>query len=274
MKEEVLTGCAILPSRLERIEDNKMDKSIKRKRIISIIIVAVLLATSVIVFLLVGKPLIQFVSDSDRLRAWVDENWLGSRLAYIGMVVFQIVVAIIPGEPFEIAAGYAFGAVEGTVICVLGSTIGGTLVFLLVKKFGVKLVEVFIPMEKIRSLKFLQDHKKRDIMVFLLFFIPGTPKDALSYFAGLTDMDVKTWLVITMIAKLPSIITSTVGGNAIGTRQYLFAIVVFGITILISGVGLGFYNHYTKKKQAEMAITEVEQEINKDKQKDERKEEE
>ena len=67
MKEEVLTGCAILPSRLERIEDNKMDKSIKRKRIISIIIVAVLLAASVIVFLLVGKPLIQFVSDNDRL---------------------------------------------------------------------------------------------------------------------------------------------------------------------------------------------------------------
>ena len=168
MKEEVLTGCAILPSRLERIEDNKMDRSIKRKRIISIIIVAVLLAASVIVFLLVGKPLIQFVSDSDRLRAWVDENWLGSRLAYIGMVVFQIVVAIIPGEPFEIAAGYAFGAVEGTVICVLGSTIGGTLVFLLVKKFGVKLVEVFIPMEKIRSLKFLQDHKKRDIIPVIL----------------------------------------------------------------------------------------------------------
>ena len=49
---------------------------------------------------------------------------------------------------------------------------------------------------------------------------------------------------------------------------------VFGITILISGAGLGFYNHYTQKKQAEMAITEVEQEINKDKQKDERKEEE
>lgn len=237
-----------------------MDKTIKRKRIISITILVALILASVVVFLMVGKPLIQFVSDSDRLRAWVAENWLGSRLAYIGMVVFQIVVAIIPGEPFEIAAGYAFGALEGTIICVLGSTIGGTLVFLLVKKFGVKLVEVFIPIEKIQSLKFLKDHKKRDIIVFLLFFIPGTPKDALSYFAGLTDMDVKTWLIITTIAKIPSIVTSTVGGDAIGTKKYLFAVVVFGITVLISGAGLWFYNHYTKKKQAEMAATEIEQE--------------
>lgn len=237
-----------------------MDQTIKRKRIISITILVALILASVVVFLMVGKPLIRFVSDNDRLRAWVDENWLGSRLAYIGMVVFQIVVAIIPGEPFEIAAGYAFGALEGTIICVLGSTIGGTLVFLLVKKFGVKLVEVFIPIEKIQSLKFLKDHKKRDIIVFLLFFIPGTPKDALSYFAGLTDMDVKTWLIITTIAKIPSIVTSTVGGDAIGTKKYLFAVVVFGITVLISGAGLWFYNHYTKKKQAEMAATEVEQE--------------
>ncbi len=245
-----------------------MDKTIKRKRIISITILVALILASVVVFLMVGKPLIRFVSDSDRLRAWVDENWLGSRLAYIGMVVFQIVVAIIPGEPFEIAAGYAFGALEGTIICVLGSTIGGTLVFLLVKKFGVKLVEVFIPIEKIQSLKFLKDHKKRDIIVFLLFFIPGTPKDALSYFAGLTDMDVKTWLIITTIAKIPSIVTSTVGGDAIGTKKYLFAVVVFGITVLISGAGLWFYNHYTKKKQAEMAATEIEQEKSEEDQQD------
>lgn len=227
----------------------------KQKRMLSIIIITALILASVIILIVVGKPLIQFVSDSDRLRTWVDDNWLGSRLAYIGMVIFQIVVAIIPGEPFEIGAGYAFGAVEGTVICVLGSTIGGTLVFLLVKRFGVKLAELFVSVEKIQSLKFLKDHKKRDIIVFLLFFIPGTPKDALSYFVGLTDMDVKTWLIITTIAKLPSIVTSTVGGNAIGTKQYLFAVIVFAITLFISGAGLLFYNHYTKKK-AELAAAE------------------
>lgn len=239
-------------------ESQKQTMSIKKKRVLVTILLLVLLGLSVIIFWTVGKPLIQFVSDSERLRAWVDSNWLWSRLAYIGIVIFQIVVAIIPGEPFEIGAGYAFGAVEGTIICMLGSALGGTLVFLLVRKFGIKLVEVFIPMEKIHSLKFLQDHKKRDILMFLLFFIPGTPKDALSYFAGLTNMDLRTWILITTIAKFPSIVTSTVGGNAIGNEKYWFAVIVFAVTLCISGAGLLFYNHYTKRKQEEIAATKEE----------------
>lgn len=238
----------------------KTDISIKKKRWIAILILTALLAGSILAFWEVGKPLIQFVSDSERLRLWVDDNWFWSRLAYIGIIILQIVVAIIPGEPFEIAAGYAFGAIEGTIICMLGSAIGGTLVFLLVRKFGIKLVEVFVSVDKINSLKFLQDEKKRDILIFLLFFIPGTPKDALSYFAGLTKMDLKTWILITTIAKFPSIVTSTIGGNAIGMEKYLFAIIVFVITFLISGAGLLFYNHYTNKKQTEIASTKEDDE--------------
>lgn len=235
----------------EKEENQTSKSSLKKKRILSVLIILIFLGVSVALFWEVGKPLVQFVSDSDRLRAWVDDNWLWSRLAYIGLVILQIVIAIIPGEPFEIGAGYAFGAIEGTIICILGSAIGGTIVFLLVKKFGVKLVEVFISIDKINSLKFLKDSKKRDILIFLLFFIPGTPKDVLCYFAGLTKMDLKTWLIITTIAKIPSIVTSTIGGNAIGMENYQFAIIVFVVTFLISGAGLLFYNHYTKHKQEE-----------------------
>lgn len=240
-------------------EEQSQVKEVKRRRWLAGIVLAVLLLVSVLIFWEIGKPLVLFVRDTERLRAWVDSNWLWSRLAYIGIVMLQIVVAMIPGEPFEIAAGYAFGAVEGTIICMLGSTVGGTLVFLLTRRFGVKLVEVFVPLEKINSLKFLRDDKKRDILIFLLFFIPGTPKDALSYFAGLTKMDLKTWILITSIAKFPSIVTSTVGGNAIGKENYIFAIIVFAVTFVISAAGLWFYNDYTRRradKHAEMASTE------------------
>lgn len=240
-------------------EEQSQVKEVKRRRWLAGIVLAVLLLVSVLIFWEIGKPLVLFVRDTEHLRAWVDSNWLWSRLAYIGIVMLQIVVAMIPGEPFEIAAGYAFGAVEGTIICMLGSTVGGTLVFLLTRRFGVKLVEVFIPLEKINSLKFLRDDKKRDILIFLLFFIPGTPKDALSYFAGLTKMDLKTWILITSIAKFPSIVTSTVGGNAIGKKNYIFAIIVFAVTFVISATGLWFYNDYTRRradKHAEMASTE------------------
>lgn len=234
----------------ERFKHQK-NRTTLQNRLIAVGIVIILLGLSGLIFWKVGKPLVQFVSDTERLRAWVDQNWLWSRLSYTGIIILQIVVAVIPGEPFEIAAGYAFGAVEGTIICMLGSAIGGTLVFLLVRKFGVKLVEVFISVDRINSLRFLKNDRKRDILIFLLFFIPGTPKDALCYFAGLTKMNLKTWIVITSIAKFPSIVTSTVGGNAIGKENYVFAVVVFGITLLVSAAGLGFYNYYTKKRQSE-----------------------
>lgn len=241
-------------------KEEKTDKSLIRKRILSSVIIVLFLAVLVVVFIKVGKPLVAFVTDSEQLRAWVDDNWLWSRLAYIGIIMLQIFVAVIPGEPFEIAAGYAFGAVEGTIICLIGSALGGTLVFLLVRKFGVKLVEVFISVEKMNSLKFLQDSKKRDVLIFLLFFIPGTPKDALTYFAGLTKMELKNWIIITTVAKFPAIVTSTVGGNAIGGQNYMFAIIVFAITFILSAVGMVFYNQFTKRKQEEIAATKEEQE--------------
>lgn len=240
--------------REEKAKHQKI-KRISQKRFLAAMIVVLFLGISVLIFLKIGKPLVQFVSDTERLRSWADHNWLWSRLVYTGIIILQIVVAIIPGEPFEIAAGYAFGAVEGTIICMLGSAIGGTLVFLLVRKFGVKLVEVFVSVDKINSLKFLKDDKKRDILIFLLFFIPGTPKDSLCYFAGLTKMKLKTWILITSIAKFPSIITSTVCGNAIGEEEYIFAVIVFGVTFMVSAAGLLFYNYYTKKRQAEVSDT-------------------
>lgn len=93
----------------------------------------------------VGRPMIRFVSEPEKFRLWVDEHGIWGRLAFIGMVIFQIIVAIIPGEPLEIGAGYAFGAVEGTILCLIGAVLGGAIVVLLVRRYGIKLVEVFFP---------------------------------------------------------------------------------------------------------------------------------
>ena len=74
-----------------------------------------------------------------------------------------------------------------------------------------------------------------------LFLLPGTPKDLLSYYAGLTDMRLSTWLLICSVGRIPSLITSTVGGDALGLGNYTFAVIVFGITLLLSGAGLLLY---------------------------------
>ncbi len=188
-----------------------------------------------------GRPLIHFAQEPERFRQWVDQQGPLAPLLFTGMVILQVIVAVIPGEPLEIAAGYAFGAVEGTILCVLGTFLGGILVFLLVRRFGLRAVEIFFPTEKLQRLRFLHNERRLARWVFLIFFLPGTPKDVMCYFVGLTSMPLRTWALISAVARLPSIITSTVGGNALGMGEYTFAIIVFAATLVISGIGLLLY---------------------------------
>jgi len=213
----------------------------QQKRLFAGTGIALFLLLSALVFYFAGKPLIAFVEEPERFRHWVEQRGLVANILFIGMVTLQVIVAVIPGEPLEIAAGYAFGAFEGTLLCVIGILLGSMLVFSLVRRFGVRAIEVFFPLDRIRSLRFLQNEKKLNFWIFLIYFIPGTPKDIMCYFVGLTRMPLRTWILISVFARLPSILTSTVGGNALGTEQYLQAGIVFALTVLISLLGLLAY---------------------------------
>ncbi|MBC3888858.1 TVP38/TMEM64 family protein [Acetobacterium paludosum] len=217
------------------------DRSVRQKKIISLGAILTFIVLSIVILGLVGKPMIAFVSELPQYRGWVDDNGFISRLVFVGMMILQIVVAFIPGEPLEIAAGYAFGFWEGSLLCLIGAVIGSAIVFLFVRHIGMRAVEVFVSREKIQSLKFLKNTRKLNSIVFLLFLIPGTPKDIMTYFIGMTKMKFSTWLLITGIARIPSVITSTMCGDALGIENYTIAIWVFGLTAIISLMGLLFY---------------------------------
>lgn len=204
---------------------------------------------SILVCWFAGRPLIQFAGDPERFRTWVDSQGIWASILFMGMIILQIVVAVIPGEPLEIVAGYAFGAVEGTLLCLIGAFVGRVLVFLLVRRFGTRAVEVFFPLDKLQSLKFLQNQQRLFFWVFFLFFLPGTPKDVLCYIVGLTQLPLRSWLLISAIAPIPSIVTSTIGGDALGMGNYGFAVIVFIITLAISGLGLLAYRSICRMRE-------------------------
>ena len=212
-----------------------------QKKTLRILVIAIAVAAIAAMTWLMA-PLLRFVSDPELFRAWVDSYGLLGRLAYIGMVVLQVIVALIPGEPFEIAAGYAFGAVEGTILSVLACTLGSVAVFMLVRRYGMRLAGLFFSKEKLESVRFLKTNPKREVLFLLVFMIPGTPKDLLCYYAGMTDLRFPVWLLICSFGRLPSIITSTIGGDALGTENYWFAAGVFAVALAISGIGILLYN--------------------------------
>lgn len=227
----------------------KQNSAQKHRKIASVVSISVFVLFSIAVFYFIGRPMLAFVSEPEKFRLWVFEKGFLGKLAFVGMMALQVIIAIIPGEPLEIGAGYAFGIWEGTLLCLIGQVIGSIVVFLFVKYVGIRAVEAFYSKEKIQSLKFLHEHKQLNLLVFILFFIPGTPKDILTYFVGLTPMNLLTFLLITFFARIPSVITSTIGGNAIGLQNYQFAIAAFAVTLLISMIGILVYRKITKRHE-------------------------
>ena len=153
-------------------------------------------------------------------------------------------------EPFEIAAGYAFGPWWGVLICIVGSTLGSIVAIMLARLFGRKLVESFYPREKLESLPVLHNRKGRNLLVAILFLIPGTPKDLITYVIGLTEMSIPLYILLTTLCRFPSIITSTLSGGAIGSQKFGRALMFLGITAVVSGIGYLIYRRIQKRGQA------------------------
>lgn len=233
------------------IKFKRENLTLKQKKVLSVIVILLFVGFCAAVTWFIGRPMIRFVEEPEKFRSWVDAHGILGKIWFIGMTAFQVIIAFVPGEPLEIGAGYAFGAVEGTLLCVIGITLGSMLTFLLVRRFGVRFAEIFFTIEKIKSLKFLQNEKRLGFIIFLIFFLPGTPKDLITYFIGLTDIKLSHYLLLVSIARLPSVITSTVGGSALGTTKYTLAIVVFSATLLLSGLGLLCYNFISRKRTKE-----------------------
>lgn len=183
----------------------------------------------------------------DKIQAFVAEHWVIGTLVFMAICAVQVIIALIPGEAVEIAAGVIFGSWEGALICLVGIMTGSVIVILLVRKFGRKFVESLYPREKIDSLPILNDPKKRNAVIALLFFIPGTPKDLITYIVGLTEVSIPMYILLTTVARVPSIIMSTFGGDAFGDGNILKAIIIFGATALISGAGYLVYIIIQKK---------------------------
>lgn len=192
----------------------------------------------------IGIPMIRLVKTPELFQNWVDSFGILGRVLFVGMVFLQVIVALIPGEPLEIAAGYAFGTVEGMLLATTGIMLGSWALFSVVRWLGPRMVEVFFPEREIRRLAFLKDPKKSLVLAFVLMTIPGTPKDLMSYFAGLTPLSLRQWLSIVAIARIPSVLTSVVTGAAAGERNYILAVVMFLVTVAVSILGILYYQKF------------------------------
>ncbi len=223
---------------------DKIFKTTKSKKI-AVIVGLLLLCTVVLtLYFTIGKRFYDMFSDNTKLLVWLEQFGKWDEVVFVGIRALQTVVKFIPAEPLEIGSGYVYGIWGGLFYCMLGTEIGSFIILFITKLFGMRAINLFVPQERIDRIKFLQNEKKLKTTLFFIYLIPGTPKDLITYFIGKTKIKISHFLIITGIARIPSIITSTWCGAALGEKNIKLAAIVFFSTLAVTIIGTFFYKKF------------------------------
>ena len=129
-------------------------------------------------------------------------------------------------------------------------TLGSVIIFLLVRKFGMKFIELFVSKEKVESIKWLKTDKKSIAFIIIFYLIPGTPKDLFCYLLGLTDMKLWVFILINFLGRFPAIILSASSGGALGKEKYVAFFILMAVIVVMYIIGALIYRHHNKKLNA------------------------
>lgn len=220
-------------------EDAEVDarrRAMRRRVIASLALAAVATAALCWEYL---PALLAWLADARAVRAFVADHAIASRLAMLGINIVQVLLAFLPGEPVELASGYAFGFWEGTALCLVASGLATSVIYWATRRWGWKLVGLFFDRSLFDRFSWLKSAKRLELIMLVVFLIPGTPKDFLTYFAGLTNMRFLPVVLIATFGRIPSIVTSTITASAVGAGNWtLVACTLVASALLLAAGGL------------------------------------
>lgn len=213
-------------------------KNISKNNIIHIILIFAFIVALILVTVTFGKNLTIMIKNPERFKEWIHSFGRLGIIVFIAVQILQVVVFVIPGEVVQIAGGYLFGTVLGSIYSVLGITIGSLICFVIVRFLGYNFVRSIVTDESLKKFDNIINNPKSEIVLFLLFFIPGMPKDVLSYIAGITPIRFYNFFIIALFARLPGIVFSAYIGANLESRNYFVALVVSFIAIILFFIGV------------------------------------
>lgn len=178
---------------------------------------------------------------AESLRSWVEARGALASLAFVGLQIVQVVVFFIPGEVVQIAGGFAFGLWGGTLWSVIGILAGSLFNFGVGRLLGRPFVEAAFGVERTRRVEAATAGGKAAVGFFLLFAIPGIPKDALTYAAGASRLSFGAFIAVSTLGRLPGIVGSAYMGSAVFDQDYLAAIIVVSIASVLFAAGFVFH---------------------------------
>lgn len=234
-------ACSTAPAEVRESIDEDPEIDVRRKALRRRVLIG-LVAAAAITALLCWEylpGLLAWLADARAVRAFVSDHAFVSRLAMLGINIVQVLLAFLPGEPVELASGYAFGFWEGTALCLVASGLATSMIYWATRRWGWKLVGLFFDRSLFDRFSWLKSAKRLELIMFIVFLIPGTPKDFLTYFAGLTNMRFLPVVLIATFGRVPSIVTSTIAASAVGSGNWpLVACTLVASAFLLAVGGL------------------------------------
>lgn len=163
-------------------------------------------------------------------------GWMGL-VIYILLQILQVVIFFIPGEVIQVAVGCAYGTIIGSILTIIGIALGSLIVFLLSRKYGRPLVERFVSEKYLSYLENVLNSRRKNLIVFLLYFIPGMPKDSIIFVCGISKIKLKDFMIYSSLGRLPFIIVSCYFGSniALGNKiTLILTTVIVAIVLLVA----------------------------------------
>ena len=184
----------------------------------------------------------------------------------LGMQFLQIIVAFIPGEVVQLAAGLMYGPWLGALIVLVGCVFSSAIIYKLVHALGAPFVQGMVSTEHLAKFNQFEESGKLDIIVFILFLIPAMPKDVFTYLVPLTKMEMGKFLLLTTVGRIPGVVASTAAASGFANGYYLESIVLIAFVGLLAVLAivfreriLGLFGRHSASAQTESDAGEDEQ---------------
>jgi len=215
-----------------------MEQKQKRQTIINSILLLLFIGLIAFITIRYAGSITHLVKNPAKFRLWLAEYGALSVVIFVLFQMLQVIVAAIPGEFIQIAGGYIYGTFWGTIYSSVGIILGALVAFGIARFLGYSLVKNVVPPDQLKKFNFLINSPKAEITMFLLFLIPGIPKDTLTYIAGITPIKSNQFFILFAIARFPSMWGASFIGANLQEKDYLPVIVVSVIAAILFIVGL------------------------------------
>lgn len=208
----------------------------KMKKLITILKLLILLGVVVGIPVYIGVYHQEFLSQFNSLEdvnAFLDRYQTASVFVYFAIQVLQLVICIIPGQAMQFAGGYVFGIGLGYLLSITGAAVGTVLTFYLARVLGRDALHLFFDEKKIAHFVEKLNSKKALIVVFVIYLIPGLPKDLITYAAGVSEIKLKPFLILSLVGRTPGMLCSIILGNLFNNGSYI-GILVLSIVVAVA----------------------------------------